>query len=591
VPRSLYARLIAVAGPAIVSLLVGVVALRQISRLTAAHERELRGVRVVQALESLLLRTVQAEASLRGFIVTADERYVREIDSARHGADAELDTAIAIVADSGNRARLVALKQLQAGYRQLVDSVISVRRTRGEAAALAAARPEPARMDSVRALKADIERAEQRGLSAASAREHRQITTLRTIVLLGLIGAVLLALLANLLLQRQERSISAHANDLESERRRLLAVLGQSPLSIVIIEAPSGRVMVANSVAGEILGEPPTGDALTGRRWRGFKRDGTPYLPEEWPLTRAISQGERVTEEVIAIERPTGIRRLISVSAAPVRGSDGTIEAAIAIFTDVTEAERVSESLRQARFDAEAANRAKTEFLAVMSHELRTPLAAITGYTELLADGITGPVSEAQREQLGRIAVSAEHLLRIIEDILTMSRIEAGREVAAIEPVKVRTAVDEAMNLTQPMAAAKGLTMRTDPAIEEENGGTPLTVRADPVRYRQILLNLLSNAIKFTDRGEIVISWRRDHDGIVVEVRDPGIGIAPADMERVFDPFWQVEARYTRSVGGTGLGLSVTRRLARLMEGEIRVRSQVGVGSTFAIWLPAVEDR
>jgi signal transduction histidine kinase len=249
--------------------------------------------------------------------------------------------------------------------------------------------------------------------------------------------------------------------------------------------------------------------------------------------------------------------------------------------TDVQRA-RLLVREQAARRDAESANRSKGDFLAVMSHELRTPLSAIIGYQELLADGITGPVTEAQQQQLGRIKVSARHLLQLIDEILTYSRAEAGKEEVRYDVAGVNGILDEAAALIEPLAAEKGVIFSLDRL------DTPLSIHTDPHKVRQILVNLLSNAVKFTEAGGNVWLRARAADReIELSIGDTGIGIAPEFLDRIFDPFWQVEQKATRRAGGTGLGLSVSRRLARLLGGDIAVTSAVGRGSVFAVTLPA----
>lgn len=243
-------------------------------------------------------------------------------------------------------------------------------------------------------------------------------------------------------------------------------------------------------------------------------------------------------------------------------------------------AEMAKVEAEAARQEAETANSAKGEFLAVMSHELRTPLTAIIGYEELLSDGITGPVNEGQLQQLARIKASAEHLLELIEQILTFARTDVGRERAVSERTLVDDVMRAAASFVVPLARAK----RIELLVETPPAGA--TIVTDPGRLRQILTNLLGNAVKFTDKGEVGIRGAIDGDRLAIEVWDTGLGIAPEHAEKVFEPFWQVEQKMTRRVGGTGLGLSVSRRLARLLGGDITFSSEPGAGSRFFLSLP-----
>ena len=235
---------------------------------------------------------------------------------------------------------------------------------------------------------------------------------------------------------------------------------------------------------------------------------------------------------------------------------------------------------------AVAASEAKSTFLAAMSHELRTPLTAIIGYEELLADGITGPVTEPQRHQLGRIKASATHLLGLIDEILTYSRVEAGSERPHFESLCVQTALEEAASIVEPLVSDRGLALEL--ALEPSAKGAH--VQTDSQKVRQILVNLLSNATKFTEQGTVSLGARQEGNQLLFYVRDTGIGIAEEHHHRIFEPFWQVSSRATRKIAGTGLGLTVSRRLAQMIGGELTVDSAPGRGSTFTLELPLDGD-
>jgi PAS domain S-box-containing protein len=236
--------------------------------------------------------------------------------------------------------------------------------------------------------------------------------------------------------------------------------------------------------------------------------------------------------------------------------------------------------LEEERSQLEHANRAKSEFLAVMSHELRTPLNAMIGYSDLLLQDLPVELPAAAKPSVERIGLSARHLLSLIEEILTYSRLEAGQESVHLESVDIATITDEVFAITEPLAMEKKLAF--DVVVDER----PLTITTDARKVRQIVLNLVANAVKFTDRGTVTMRAARAGDNIEIVISDTGIGITPENHERIFESFWQVEGHRSRRAGGTGLGLSVSRRLARLLNGDVTLRSSSPEGSEFVVTLP-----
>jgi PAS domain S-box-containing protein len=242
---------------------------------------------------------------------------------------------------------------------------------------------------------------------------------------------------------------------------------------------------------------------------------------------------------------------------------------------------RSYERERAARRSAEEASRAKDQFLAVVSHELRTPLTAVVGYTDLLEADVDGSLSATHRKFVGRIRESAWSLASVIDDILTFARTQARQERVRMERTHPAIIAREAVTLVQPEADRKGL--RLTAAIPEPAHA----VHLDGGKLRRIILNLLGNAVKFTDEGEVHLSVELGSGELRVTIRDTGPGIPPDYLDRIFEPFIQVDASETRTKSGTGLGLTITRELARLLDGSVSVTSEYGSGATFTVELPA----
>lgn len=346
---------------------------------------------------------------------------------------------------------------------------------------------------------------------------------------------------------------------------------------------PTGRIMSWNPGAERFKGY--TAAEAIGQHFSIFYPPDTKAagLPEH-ELIVASSEG-RVEDEGWRV-RKDGTRFWANVVITALR-EGGELIGFAKVTRDLTQ--RVAAEA-QARLDArrvaeaEAANRAKSEFLAAMSHELRTPLNAIGGYLDLLIMGIRGPLTPQQLEDLERIRQSQHLLLGIINDLLNYSRIEAGRISYDIRPIRLGDIVDLVLPIVMPLAA------RREIQLVDVTPNCDVTVLADATKLEQILLNLVTNAVKFSPEGAMVtVACSVSDDRARMTVSDSGPGIPEDRHESIFEPFVQIGRTLTSSHEGAGLGLAISRELARAMGGDITVSSEVGVGSEFVVWMPEVE--
>ena len=343
-------------------------------------------------------------------------------------------------------------------------------------------------------------------------------------------------------------------------------------------------VMIYNDAFAPSLGSARDVHGL-GANARQFWADAWPVIGSQ--IERVMSRAEAFWFEntLVPIERDGVMRDAWwTYSYSPVRDEAGDVAGVLVVCQETTAHVLAENQLRDANAALAAANRAKTDFLAVMSHELRTPLNAIEGYAELMEMGVHGPITELQRQDIVRIRKSQRHLLSLINGVLNFSRVEAGVahfELAAVPLADVLASCD---TLMRPQMQHRGLEFRVDLC------STELMVIADAEKLQQILLNLLTNASKFTPPGGEVRMWCTVHeDKVSITVSDTGRGIPPELVERIFEAFVQVDSRLTRTEEGVGLGLAISRDLARGMMGEISVTSEVGKGSAFTVTIPRPE--
>jgi nitrogen-specific signal transduction histidine kinase len=381
---------------------------------------------------------------------------------------------------------------------------------------------------------------------------------------------------------RTTQALEEANQKLAVERSRLAYAFQQAPAFLAVLRGPEFTFDFANESFIRLVGHRelmglPLFDAIPEARDQGFEtllrgvlETGEPYIGRSVPIMLARA-ADTPPEE-----------RILDFVYYPLIEADGSRDGVIAHGVDVTDHVRAMRESESARADAETANRAKSEFLTIMSHELRTPLNAIGGYAELLELGIRGPVTDEMRDDLARIRKSQRHLLGLINDVLNYTRIEASRVKYDIAHVALDEALSTCEALTAPQRRAKNL------EFAFEHCGPDIVARADREHLQQIIINLLTNAVKFTQSGgRIALRSGVIGANIVVTVADTGRGIAPNELGRIFEPFVQVDAGLTRTQEGIGLGLAISRDLARGMGGDLTVQSERGVGSTFTLTLPS----
>jgi PAS domain S-box-containing protein len=374
------------------------------------------------------------------------------------------------------------------------------------------------------------------------------------------------------------RGIFASARDITAQKQLENQLQASQFYTRSLIEANIDALMTTDPL-GIITDVNQQMSALTGSRREELI--GSPFKDYFTDPQRAeegiklVLRENRVTDYELTARSRDGRETVVSYNAATFYDREGRLQGVFAAARDVTERKRFEQTLQEA-------NRLKSEFLAKMSHELRTPLNGIIGFSEFLMDEKPGSLNDKQKEYLTDVLNSGRHLLQLINDILDLSKVEAGRMEVAPEPIALHDAVDEVCSVLTPMARQKNINITKDIAPSLQ------TVTLDPQKLKQILYNLLSNAVKFTGEGgrvQMVVSPGPE-GSFQLQVKDTGIGIKPEDLGKLFIEFQQLDSSLARRYHGTGLGLSLTRKIVELQGGTIQVESEPGKGSTFTVVLP-----
>ena len=382
-----------------------------------------------------------------------------------------------------------------------------------------------------------------------------------------------------------EQRVVDKTEALRATDAQMRAMIDALPAAIYATDA-DGYLTHFNPATAELSGRvPEIGVDQWCAIWKLFRADGTPLPHDECPMAVAIKEGRIIRGMQIIAERPTGERIWVTPYPTPLRDMAGKVVGGINMLVDITDAKRAEEELSTAKLAAEEANAAKSAFLAYMSHEIRTPMNAIFGFTQLLSESTQAPV---ERDWIASIKKSGQLLLSVINDVLDLSKIEAGKLDLHPQPTNVADILDDMIAMFAPQAAGKGITLVCDIDVNLE------LLLLDSQRVRQILMNLMSNAVKFTETGgvtvrlEVADGTTADLRNLALIVTDTGVGIPASQIGRIFEPFRQADSPDGKLRQGTGLGLTISRRLVEAMSGQIEVESALGEGTTFTMRIPDV---
>ncbi len=411
-------------------------------------------------------------------------------------------------------------------------------------------------------------------------------------------------------IEESYRTLRVAQAEVRDERHRLDLII-DSVVDPILVTDQEGDIVLMNEPAERLFNVPITAGDASQRRVRANGANLTSFVSNV--LTRTGEQ--RYRGEIQLADPQTGRALPVEAVAGTILSEQGELVWVVTILHDLTEAiekgrlyeqlkfasvelerkvqeataelAQQNELLRRQHIALEQASALKSQFLANMSHEFRTPLNAILGYTHMLLNGVTGPVSDPQRKSLSRIDSNSRHLLALINDILDITRIEAGRMPLNLTIFRIPDLLTEVMSELEPIIKRSNLEVST-----RVRGKLP-QIRSDRQKVKQVVLNLLSNALKFTPRGSVTVgaTYNQRAKTITIEVQDTGVGIPVESQGQVFEDFRQLDSSPARGYGGTGLGLSICRRLAQMLGGVIALESSVGVGSTFTLKLPARAPR
>ncbi len=586
-------------------------------------------VEVAQESQELLIPVLNANSSIRGFALSGERYHLDDADRYRARVPPALERLTATLEENPGEGGDTAARRVE----ERTENALAALDELEQAAEVAVALPSPdtplprtvveegtAAMDSLRSVLEPLREGPDRVLARQdevwldpTGLPHR-IVGLASVV--GVLGGVLAGVVFSTSVVRRIRRLEDSTERLSRGEELQPGLHSKDELGRLASRLQEARTLLVERERALRESEDRLSKAVTGSRdglwdwnletdeiyysprWMGMLGYSEEELDDVYETFRTLVHPEdlpRVEQEIrrhlrgetqelsveIRMKHKDGNWRWIYSRGQCVRDSDGRAIRMAGFHSDVTERRLREDELREARQAAEAATQAKSAFLAAMSHELRTPLNAIIGFSELLEDGTAGELNEKQTAYMGNVLSSARHLLSLINDILDLSKVEAGKMELHLEELDPVPMLSNSVTIIQGAARKKGV------AIQQDLPDELPPLRVDQARLKQAVYNLLSNAVKFTEEGgRVTLGAEATDEELLIRVRDTGIGVPPEDLDRIFGEFEQVESSYARSQQGTGLGLPLTRKLVELHGGRAEVESVPGEGSTFTLRLP-----
>jgi len=559
---------------------VGTIYYRNIVASAQAQWGMSRPYETQEQIRQVQLDFKRVEAGQRSYLVTQADGDLSSYRTALGQLAGDIDHLRSVIAkSSAQQERLASLDYLLTRWVAILQrTMASKSKDLNGASPLVGAKPTTAGMYEINGLLLEIENEENEVLRAQNQAAASTARNATVFIAGGIAFAFVGVPVAALFIRRE---FVRHRQTEEEKLRTnhfLDSVIENIPSMIFIKDAETLKFVRVNRACEDVVGYSRS--ELIGKNAHDiFPEEEANFLAAK--DKEVLESGELldIPEEPIHTKK-NGLR-ILHARKIPLFDVNGKAQFLVGISEDITELKQAREALVRAKEEAERSNKFKDQFLSTMSHELRTPLNAVIGFSDLLTEEQYGPLDDRQKRYVNHIRTGGKHLLRLINDILDLSKIEAGRLQLAIESVPVNVWFAEVLDTLRPLADRKSQTLV---------GHAPpnLSARADSTRFKQILMNLLGNAIKFTpEGGKIELAAQQIGDIVRTEVRDSGPGIPPGEQQRIFDAFYRL-GQSDKGAEGTGLGLAITRRLVELHGGDLGIESQPGSGSCFYFTLPAV---